>query len=135
MKSINKFILEKLKITKDTKINVKNLDTWTINDAEDGDIIEKKSFVNNKIYFMYKCLNIGKKYSPGSENAIVYHAIWLPYKKNIDIKTYTGVGTIDEYNSDNIFHLASEEICEKFYKDINKQGYKWDNIKKEIVKL
>ena len=135
MKLLNNYITEKLKINSKSKINTKDLDTWTINDAEDGDIIEKTSFNNTKIYFIYKCLNIGKKYSSADENAIVYHAIWLPYKKNIDIKIDTGVGTIDEYDSDNIYHLASEEIWEKFYKDINKQGYKWDNIKKEIVKL
>ncbi|MBR6908359.1 hypothetical protein IKN40_07980 [bacterium] len=82
---------------------------------------------------MYKCLNIGKKYSSRNENTIVYHAVWLPYKKNIDIRIDTGVGTADD--PDVICKLASDEICEKFYKDIEKEGYKWDNIKKEIVKL
>ena len=56
MKQLNNFIIEKLKINSKSKINIKDPDTWTINDAEDGDIV---CWNGDTLLFIYKCLNSG----------------------------------------------------------------------------
>ena len=131
MKQLNNFIIEKLKINSKSKINVKDPDKWTINDAEDGDIV---SWNGDTLLFIYKCLNSGdNKVSSAPDNSIVFHAAWICDSRNIlDIGIDTGVG---DTSKPHLFKLASEDMCEKFYKELNKKGYKWDNIKKEIVKL
>lgn len=44
MNNLIDFIYEKLKINSKSKVTVKDPNTWTIKDAEDGDIIEKIFF-------------------------------------------------------------------------------------------
>ena len=130
MKQLNNFIIEKLKITKNTKIIVRDKEHWSILNAEDGDIVKWNGDV---LFFIYKCLNTGYDYSNASEDAIVYHATYIAdHRKKLDVCTDTGVGTI---KNPHLYQLATDEECENFYKALEKNGYKWDDIKKEVVKL
>ncbi|MBR6908358.1 hypothetical protein IKN40_07975 [bacterium] len=131
MKQLNNFIIEKLKINSKSKVNVKDPDTWTINDAEDGDIV---SWNGDTLLFIYKCLNSGdNKINSTPDDTIVFHASWICDSRNIlDIGIDTGVG---DTSKPNLFKLASKEMCEKFYKELENRGYKWDNMRKEIIKL
>ena len=115
MKLLNNYILEKLKITKDTKINVRDKEHWSIKTAEDGDII-----MDGTLLFIYKCLrkdckNLNNGASP---NAIVYHAIYFINEDRIKVKIDTGVGT----TNNDYYELATDEECEKFYKALEKNG-------------
>ena len=130
MKLFNDFIQEKLKINSKSKVNIRNKENWSIKNAEDGDIV-----LDNwgRLFFIYKCLNTNYKYCDESnENAIVYHAIYFKKRNEIKVATDIGVGV----NNDELrYKLATDEQCEEFYKALKDHGYKWDDIKKEVVKL
>ena len=127
MKLLNNYITEKLKINSKSKISIKDKENWSIKTAEDGDIIYNGSFL-----FIYKCLRKDCKipHNNASPNAIVYHAICY-HSGRIKVEIDTGVGTDDN----DYYELATDEQCENFYKALEKNGYKWDDNKKEIVKL
>ena len=127
MKNINNFIFEKLKINSKSKVNTKD-NNWSIEKAENGDIVS-----DGDLLFIYKCLrkDCQIKYNNASPNAIVYQAIYFTDSDRIEVKIDTGVGTT--YND--YYELATDEQCELFYKALEKKGYKWDNNKKEVVKL
>ena len=137
MKKINQYIIERLRLSKNNIINdrhIPNRDNWSITTAKNGDIVEWVPAGGN-LYFIYKGLNNGDdKVNSAHSNAIVYHATWIiDDKRNIlDIGVDTGVGTIDRSK---IFKLASEEMCEKFYAELEKKGYMWDENKLKIVKI
>ena len=130
MKQLNNFILEKLKINSKSKINVRDKENWSILNAEDGDVI---AWNGDTLFFIYKCLNTGYDYSNANENAIVYHATYLAdNRQKIEIGPDTGVG---DTSKPKLFKLATDEQCDAFYKALEKNGYKWDDDKKEVVKL
>jgi len=130
-------IIEGLKINSKTKLVKKYnryVKNWTIENAEDGDIVK----VNNQIFFIYKCLNTNKKYlRQANEDTIIYHASYLRikhadgYKHIIKIGPNSGVGTVGTLS----YELASDKECENFINELKKQGYKWDFENKELIKI
>lgn len=128
MKQIIEFINEKLIINKNTKI--RNLDDWTIETAQDGDIVE----LNDTLLFIYKGLNKDFHVNNADDDAIVYHATYIcDERKKLEVGVDTGVGVISVKTER--YKLASEEKCEEFMKALKKAGYKWDDNKLKIVKI
>ena len=129
MKQIIEFINEKLIINKNIKIK-RNLDDWTIETAQDGDIVE----MNETLLFIYKGLNKDFHVNNADDDAIVYHATYIcDDRKKLEVGVDTGVGTISERLER--YKLASEEKCEEFMKALKKAGYKWDDNKLKIIKI
>ena len=128
MKQITNFISEGLRINKNTKVT-RNLDEWSILDAEDGDIV----VLNETLLFIYKGLNKDFHVNNASDDAIVYHATYInDNRKKLEVGIDTGVGLISQRPER--YKLASEKECEEFYEALDKAGYKWDEAKLEIVK-
>ena len=136
MKKLNQFIIEKFRLSKDCLKNEHYPDrkNWSITTAENGDIVEWVP-AGGCLYFIYKGLNSGvDKVNSTSSDTIVYHASWIidDVRNMLDIEVDTGVGTINKPKN---FCLASDEMCEKFYAELKKKGYMWDENKLEIVKI
>ena len=128
MKQLSQYILEKLQIKKDSKIK-NHQENWSIETAEDGDIVIDQ----NDLYFIYKCLNEGKKYTNAASNAIVYHVAGiLDERRKIFLGPDTGVGTLENKK---YFRLATEEECNNFFEFLKEKGYKWNDKKLELIKL
>ena len=128
MKDLKDIIQEKLKVGSKTKIHTRNLEDWSIADAEDGDIVE----LNDTLLFIYKGLNKDYHVNNAGDNAIVYHATYIcDNRKKLEVTTNTGVGTIEKPER---YKLASPEKCEEFYQALDKAGYKWDETKLEVIK-
>lgn len=129
MKQIIEFINEKLIINKNIKIK-RNLDDWTIETAQDGDIVE----LDETLLFIYKGLNKDFHVNNAGDDAIVYHATYIcDDRKKLDVGIDTGVGVIT--GRSNRYKLASEEKCDEFMEALKKAGYKWDDNKLKIVKI
>jgi len=129
MKQIIEFINEKLIINKNIKIK-RNLDDWTIETAQDGDIVE----LDEDLLFIYKGLNKDIHVNNAGDDAIVYHATYIcDDRKKLDVGVDTGVGVIT--GRSNRYKLASEEKCDEFMEALKKAGYKWDDNKLKIVKI
>ena len=132
MKQLNTYILEKILINKDTKIQSslelrQSIENWSIDKVEDGDIIKKSNF-----YFIYKCLNDNKKYNKyARENAIVYHICGCPVTGRVTVGPDCGVGLITDNKND--FKLASIEQCKVFLDFLKEKGYEWDYKNKKII--
>ena len=134
MKQLYSFILEKLKVNSKTKVYNKNPEDWNIDKAEDGDII-----ISDSVLFIYKSLDTKKKFSTFS-NAIIYYACCgirngsIAKNHNLEIGPSIGVGTTAEKN---IYHykLAPKDLCDEFIKLLEKEGYKWDEVKLELTKI
>jgi len=128
MKNLKEIICEKLKINSKTKIHNRNPKDWSILNAEDGDIVE----LYENLLFIYKGLNKDLHVNDAVSDAIVYHATYIcDYRKKLEVITDTGVGTIEKPER---YKLASPEKCEEFYQALDEHGYKWDEIKLEVVK-
>ena len=130
------YITEKFRLSKDClkTDHYPDRKNWSITTAENGDIVEWVP-AGGCLYFIYKGLNSGAdKVNSASSNAIVYHATWIidDMRNILDIAVDTGVGTLDRPKN---FKLASEEMCEKFYTELKKKGYMWDENKLEIIKI
>jgi len=129
MKRIDNFINEKLIINKNIKIK-RNLDDWTIETAQDGDIVE----LNEYLLFIYKGLNKDFHINNAYDDSIVYHAVYFcDNTKKLKVGVDTGVGNI--LGGTERYKLASEEKCEEFIEALKKAGYKWDDNKLKIVKI
>ena len=129
MKQIIEFINEKLIINKNIKIK-RNLDDWTIETAQDGDIVA----LDETLLFIYKGLNKDIHVNNAGDDAIVYHATYIcDDRKKLDVGVDTGVGVIT--GRSNRYKLASEEKCDEFMEALKKAGYKWDDNKLKIVKI
>ena len=132
MKDLKDIIFEKILINKDTEIQSslelrQSRKNWSIDKAEDGDIIYKGS----NLYFIYKCVN-DKKYSIySSEDAIIYHICGNPVTKRVSVGPDCGVGLITD--NKNNFKLASVEQCKVFLDFLKEKGYKWDDKNKKII--
>ena len=126
-------IIEKLKVNSKTKINT-HKDNWSIDTAEDGDIV-----MSDSVLFIYKSLDTEKKFSTFS-NAIIYHACCRIYKGSIpkdhdlEIGPSIGVGTAKDDNI-NHYKLAPKDLCDEFIKLLEKEGYIWNEVKLELVKI
>lgn len=134
MESIQKYIHEKLVLNKELANHYKNKhkvdrENWSITNAQDGDIV----VLHDTLLFIYKCLNTGSnKINNTGPETIIYHAYYLADdRKKLDVGIDTGVGNISRPY---LFKLATEEQCEEFYQALDKEGYKWDDIHKKIVK-
>lgn len=122
-------ITEKLIINKNIKIK-RNLDDWSIDTAQDGDIVE----LDETLLFIYKGLNKDLHVNNASADAIVYHATYIcDERKKLEVGIDTGVGSI--IGRSNKYKLASEEKCDEFMEALKKAGYKWDDNKLKIVKI
>ena len=135
MNNISTYILEKLVINKNIKTqssleNRQTRENWSIENAENGDIV---SWNDDTLLFIYKCLNTGNnKINNATDNAIVFHASWISDDRNIlEIGIDTGVG---DTSKPYLYKLAPVEKCKNFYQEIEKKGYKWDDIHKKIIK-
>ena len=131
MKKINQYIIERLRLSKNDISNNRHIsyrDNWSILNAENGDIVKCYS---SGLLFIYKGLNKDFHINNASLNAIVYHAFYInDDRKKVVVKIDTGVGT-----TTNKFLLASEEEQDEFYQALEKNGYRWDENKLEIVKI
>jgi len=127
-----KSLSEALKINSKSKVNIKDLENWTINDAEDGDII-----ISKYNQFIYKCLNDDKKYC-SEPTAIIYHACYnlTPFhsSKPLSIGPDIGVGSLKDGNYQQ-FKLSSKEECKELFNALDKAGYKWNDVKLKLVKI
>ena len=123
-------LTEALKINSKSKVNTnRNLEDWSILNAEDGDVVE----LGENLLFIYKGLNKDCHVNNAGPNAIVYHATYIcDYRKKLKVGIDTGVGLIDKPNK---YKLASEEKREEFYEALKKAGYKWDDVKLKLVKI
>lgn len=121
MKQIKTYISEGLRINKNTKI-------WNIKDAKEGDYIQ---FSDKDLYFIFKMFNKDHEYSDTlSEDTIIYYAAYNSRINKVHIGPSTGIGdSTKEYN------LAPKEIKDAFNKALKKQGYEWDEYKKELYKV
>ena len=130
MKNLKDIILEKLVINKNIKIK-RNYDNWTIEDAKEGDIISSKYNT-----FIYKGLDEKKQYC-NDKNAIVYYACYkLPIFKSTKrflVGPDVGVGTT--YQDPDQYYLSTEKECEALFNALKKEGYEWDDDKKELIKV
>lgn len=128
-------IIEGLKIGSKTKIHHIDKENWSIDKAENGDMI----VINSGLLFIYKSLDTEKKFSTFS-NAIVYHACCsiknesIPENHNLQIGPSIGVGTTKD-NKINNYKLAPKKLCDEFIKLLEKEGYKWDEVKLELTKI
>jgi len=136
MKTINNFILEKLKLNNQSKLQK----DWSIKDVKEGDIITairyfeetkytwKATFIFNNIY---KGIDGHKKinfhcYYIWPENRFYYHN---KYEKG-------SIGNAEDFlNGIYKYGLASESEKRKLFEEIKKTGYAWDPIKKELKKI
>ena len=129
MKQLSQYIQEKLHVGQYKKqVNRQLLEDWNIQKAEDGDFVQWNS---SDLYFIYKCLNEGKKYVNTYEDSIVYHAAYDFNTKHLTIGPETGVGDIKKPD---LFTLASVKKKEEFIKVLEDNSYEWDDDKKELIK-
>ncbi len=127
MKQLSQFILEKLHPSKYNK--EKQRPEWSIEFANDGDIVQ---WNDSELYFIYKCLNKNRKYKEADEDSIVYHVACNLEQKKLYLGPDTGVGT---YLKPKLFKLANEEQIKNIFEFLKENGYKWDDNKKELIKL
>lgn len=129
-----KSLVEHLKVNSKSKItnhlDRQILEDWSIKEAEDGDIVNWNS---TGAFFIYKCLNEGKKYTKASAEAIVYHVAYDFNIKHLTVGPDTGFGTPYEHPEN--FKLASIDKCEELFEVLKKNGYEWDENHKELIKL
>lgn len=132
MKNINQFIAEKFKITS-KNIQKRDIKNWSIQNAQDGDIV---TWCSGLIIFIYKCLNKGSIIkNKAAENAIVYHVAYIKNANELKIGLDTGVGSVNHNTNPKTYKLASEEECDILYKALEENGYEWDEIKLELIKI
>ena len=121
-------IIEKLKVN--SKLQVNN--DWTIEDAQDGDII-----ISKYNQFIYKGLDKDKKYCP-EPTAIIYHACYnlssFHSSKPLSIGPDIGVGCLKDSNYQK-FKLSSKEECKELFDALKNKGYEWDDKNLKLVKI
>ena len=114
MKSINNFILEKLKLNSQSKLQK----TWSIRDAQDGDVIVYDSgwtcifkHIHGMFYSSYCFITADGEFHMGYE------------EHDIDAKINGNA------------NLATKEQRNTFFTKIKYAGYEWDDNKKELKKI
>lgn len=128
MKLINRYIYEKLKLNSQSKLQ-KN---WSIRDAKDGDVITFEQD-NQKNIFIFALLNKNWRYV----DQIYAHADYTVGKDYVNLCTGPGILSIASLDkvSEETFHLANEDEKELIFDMMTKEGYKWNDKKKEIKKI
>lgn len=101
--------------------SLSNCHLWTINDANDGDVLVD-SYSKDSIIILYKGID--------KERRILAHCGWNGY--NFSIKTNgLGYGGLD--NTD--YLLATKEQRDLLFKTMKNTHYEWDAEKKELKRL
>ena len=125
MKTLDNFILERLKLNKSSKISYKE---WSIKDAKPGDIITcKENNVknnNNFFVFIFKTRNNNKIYDYGC-----YYGLTNNFYKTVDDNAYWPI------NNNTNYWLANEEEQKKFFDAMKKANYEWDENKLEFKSI
>ena len=124
-------IIEKLKVNSQTKVHNRNPEDWTIETAEDGDII-----MSEYNQFIYKGLDEDKKYC-SEPTAIIYHVCYniSPNALNkLSIGPDVGVGSLKDSDYQN-FKLSSKEECKELFNAIKQKGYEWDDKNLKLIKI
>ena len=127
MKTIYNFILEKLTLNKQSSIY-----NWSIRDAKDGDII---TFTENnyKHIFIFALIKKNWRYV----DQICGHADYTVGKNYVNFCTGPGmlsITTLDKVSEEK-FYLSTEDEKQLVFDMFKKQGYKWNDKKKEIEKI
>ena len=128
MKNINNFILEKLKLNSQSKLQKK----WSIRDAKDGDVITFEED-NQKNIFIFALLEKNWRYV----DHIYAHADYTVGKDYVNLCTGPGVisiASLDKVSEEN-FYLSTEDEKQLIFDMMKKEGYKWNDKKKEIKKI
>ena len=126
MKSIDNFILEKLKLNPQTKLK------WSIRNAQDGDII---TFENNNNKHIFIFANMEKNWR-GVDH--IYGHVDYPVGKAY-INFCSGAGLLSLASLDKVaedqFYLSTEAEKRLLFDKLKNGGYTWDNEKKELKKI
>jgi hypothetical protein len=64
-------------------------------------------------------------------HVIRYHALLNKTSGYHNMRTSTGIGTVENYNED-VLRLATNQEKEKLFKCIKQLGYEWDDKKLEL---
>lgn len=129
MKSINNFILERLKLNDQSKIK---LSKWSIETAERGDIVTTLDEGSIKIIFIFKEIDKEDDDKIRSIAAITVHGavsrIYLYYNRRKPTDYFF-------IKHDAKFYLSTEEEKQLLFDKLKKEGLKWNPIKKEIEEI
>ena len=129
MKSINNFILERLKLNDQSKIK---LSKWSIETAEMGDIVTAIDESSVKIIFIFKEVDKEDGDKIRSIATITVHrAAWKIY-------LYYNHQNKNDYfitKHDTKFYLSTEKEKQLLFDKLKKEGLKWNPIKKEIEEI
>ena len=121
MISIYNFINEKLKLNNQSKLQKK----WSIKDAKEGDLIMVSAGEEDlhKTLFLFKRIFKSKL---GNDDII----------EILDEDNESHIGEVDNYiNGTYKNRLATDEEKKLFFNKLNKQGFRWNENKKEIEKI
>ena len=101
-------------------LKAKDIRLWTINDANDGDVLVD-SYSKDSIIILYKGID--------KERSILAHCGWNGY--NFSIKTNgLGYGRLDNTN----YLPATKEQRDLLFSKMKQAGYEWDDEKKDLSK-
>ena len=131
MKSIYHFIIEKLQLNNQSKLNSKL--NWSIKDAKDGDII---TFKENDLYLVFIFYSIEKDKSNDQVFAYAFYSVnddggWPTEYLDSTVLSIMALNRVSEEN----FYLSNEEEKQLLFNNLKKDGLKWDPIKKEIEEI
>lgn len=135
MISIYNFINEKLKLNNQSKLQKK----WSIKDAKEGDLIMVSAGEEDlhKTLFLFKCIFKSKL-----GEVVGLHAYYTYYNYNDDIieildgDNESHIGEVDNYIDGTYKNRpATDEEKKLFFNKLNKQGFRWNENKKEIEKI
>ena len=126
-KSINNFILEKLKLNSQSKLK-----GWSIKDAKDGDVITFEAD-NHKYIFIFKFLDKNWKHVDHIYG-YAHYTVGADYVNFCTAPAILSIASLDKVSEEN-FYLSTEDEKQLLFDMLEKEGYKWDPIKKELKKL
>jgi hypothetical protein len=89
---------------------------------KEGDILSR----GNDWIFIYA----GLEERAYNFHVIRYHALLNKHSGYNNMRTSTGIGTVESY--EDVLRLATNQEKERLFKCIKQQGYEWDNEKLEL---
>lgn len=129
------YVNEKLTLNNQSKLQKK----WSIEDAKEGDIIMVSADNEDmhKIIFIFKCIF---KSDWDEEGDVVGLYAYYNYNDDrieiLDEDNESHIGEVDNYiNGTYKNRLATDEEKKLFFNKLNKQGFRWNENKKEIEKI
>ena len=131
MKSIDNFILEKLKLNNQSQLN------WSsIKDAKDGDIITVNvSRTNTKYIYIFRCIDTEEDFN-GAPVIRIYGYYNCETDIFVIVPSSHYFGTLRDVElKRHICSLSTEEEKQELFKAAAKEGYKWDANKKEFIRI